>query len=332
MEQLFDLYSGTLASGYTAGSGSASVTSATGLPSIGTYSVTILDPSTFAVKVCLEVTARSGTTLTVTADGTDANASSGDVVLGGILSTRSMRQIQSDWQGYGAYSSLPSTTNRLNGMIFKSSNGPHTWFFNGSIWVPFVDGIATASPSALAWAWRNQNGSTISSAGGVERLLVPGTAATAGIIGRETTAPATPYVITAAIRYSTYITGSTGSGLGLYFADSSSGKLVVFQRVVSQTPAGFFNVQYWTNATTISSTPQQDGASRSAATGLLWMRIANDGTNFTFSTSPDGMNWDQVYQVARTAFLTTPDLVGFFGIGDNGNYYEDMSLQGWLVT
>lgn len=92
-EQLANLYSSTLAGSYTSGSGSISVSSASGAPATGTFSLTILDQTTGAVKLIYRVASVSGTTFTGAAEGADANASSGDIVIGTMLTAASLQQL-----------------------------------------------------------------------------------------------------------------------------------------------------------------------------------------------------------------------------------------------
>lgn len=89
-EQLFNLYNSTVNSSYTAGSGTLIVASATGLPASGSYSLLIRDAVTQLPKLLLRASARTGTTLTVAAEGSDVNASVGDLVSGGMLTALSI--------------------------------------------------------------------------------------------------------------------------------------------------------------------------------------------------------------------------------------------------
>jgi hypothetical protein len=109
-EQYANLYSTTLASSYTAGAGSISVASATGAPTSGTFSLTIRDASTKAVKLIFRVTSVSGTTFTGAAEGTDANASSGDLVDGTMITVASIAQMQADALGLDAITAPPTTS------------------------------------------------------------------------------------------------------------------------------------------------------------------------------------------------------------------------------
>lgn len=95
-EQFINLYDSTLNGGYTAGSGTMVVTSASGLPTSGTYSLIVRDQTTKAIKLIFRVASRSGTTLSGAAEGSDVNAASGDLVSGGIATAASMSQALND--------------------------------------------------------------------------------------------------------------------------------------------------------------------------------------------------------------------------------------------
>lgn len=95
METPVNNFSTTLAAGYTSGSGTCSLTSATGLSGApNTYTLGIYDQTTGALTVLLRVTALSGTTATVTAEGTDASANSGDIVVA-IMSASALNNMGS---------------------------------------------------------------------------------------------------------------------------------------------------------------------------------------------------------------------------------------------
>ena len=87
---LFDRYTTTLASSYTAGGGSLSVGSAAGLPSDGTVDFyLIVQAEGSNTEEVFHVTSKTGTTLTVTgaqANTGASNHSSGATVIGPIMS------------------------------------------------------------------------------------------------------------------------------------------------------------------------------------------------------------------------------------------------------
>jgi hypothetical protein len=96
MEQFANNCSALVASGgYTAASGVLNVTStAAPWPQVGNFSIVIYNKNTNALIVTLTVTAVNSTTqFAVTAEGTDASASAGDLVYGPMLTSRVMKNI-----------------------------------------------------------------------------------------------------------------------------------------------------------------------------------------------------------------------------------------------
>jgi len=86
----------TLSVAYTAGAGQITVSSATGLPASGTFSLTILNAQTGAVYLIFRVTSRAGAVLTGAAEGPDASAPSGAAVVGTMITTAALNQIKTD--------------------------------------------------------------------------------------------------------------------------------------------------------------------------------------------------------------------------------------------
>ncbi|MGH7486997.1 MAG: hypothetical protein ACREMY_15550, partial [bacterium] len=146
-EQLFDLYSSTLASNYTPASGTLIVTSASGLPSAGDFSLTILDQTTLAVKLVFKVISRSGTTLTGAPESNDIAAVTGDIVVGSMLTTRSLPSLLSEYDQYGPFASLP--TSPRAGYRYKPTDTAFTeMIYDGSplAWHYFVGAKEVTPP------------------------------------------------------------------------------------------------------------------------------------------------------------------------------------------
>ena len=99
-------------------------------------------------------------------------------------------------------------------------------------------------------------------------------------------------------------------GMGLYFRDSSSGKIQIFQYVYNTgvSPQGWglgvFNESSYN--TYVSTAHSQNNS----PTPLIWLKAYDDSTNFNFYASHDGIGWVLVYQASRTAYLATPDRIG----------------------
>lgn len=63
-----------------------------------------------------------------------------------------------------------------------------------------------------------------------------------------------------------------------------------------------------------------------------WMRVANDGVNFTFGISTDGVNFRTVFTQASTAFLTTVSKVGpVFICYDTAAAYCALRVLSWSL-
>jgi hypothetical protein len=158
-EQFANIASTTLASSYTAGSGSLSLTSAIGFPISGTFTLTLRDPTSKAVLLIYRVTSVSGTTFSGSAESSDTNVSGGALVDGTVLSVDALAQIKLDW-GIAPYN--------------------------------FTD------PTLPSYSWRSQGSSTVNNRGKSVFLWQPANSSN-NIAGREVSVPgSTPYTYTVA--------------------------------------------------------------------------------------------------------------------------------------
>ncbi len=82
----------------------------------------------------------SGSQWAVAAEGADANALAGDFVTC-ILSSDGMDQIRKDLSQQGVDSSLPATTNQKQGNVYRATDKPVDYVFDGSAWSAFPRGI-----------------------------------------------------------------------------------------------------------------------------------------------------------------------------------------------
>lgn len=143
---------------------------------------------------------------------------------------------------------------------------------------------------------------------------------------RIKSAPATPYTITAAFLDANL--GKNYASCGLIFRESGSGKLnTMAHTVFNAGDSAALEIVKFTNPTLYSS-PHYVTALPLTPVGLVWYRIADNGTNRIFSVSPDGVNWIQVFSVTRTDFLTA-DQVGFYAETTNNLYDMGMTLVSW---
>ena len=181
---------------------------------------------------------------------------------------------------------------------------------------------ALTAPVDGDFAWINQEGATITSSNGALFLQGP-TAPGTDLRVRKKAAPATPYTITAAFIPS--VIGTFTMFAGLCWRQSSDGKLVVF--VVQQT--GLYNVVKYNSPTAISAgyASAAQGIEGSVS-GVVWLRIADDGVNRICSYSRDGANFLPYHTVGRTDFMTA-DEVGFV-VNTEEAYSVGMTLLSWV--
>lgn len=180
-------------------------------------------------------------------------------------------------------------------------------------------------PVDADFAWINQGGASVTVSGANDwiYLLAP---AGAGINWRirKKTAPATPYVITAAI-----LTDGLSADFhqfGLLFRQSADGKLHVFTiQTNGVTLLPFLNSVKYTDATNFSASYLQN---RYQVSRFLFLRIADDGANRICSYSSDFVNWQVFHTIGRTDYLTA-DEVGFAVNAENATFGAGITLISW---
>lgn len=104
-EQLANLYSATVqGGGYVHGSGTMVASTAVSgtQPTLGTFSITVLDGSG-NVLLIFRVASVSGSTFTGVAEGPDADAPAGSIIVGTMLTVDSINQLFADHAGGGGF-------------------------------------------------------------------------------------------------------------------------------------------------------------------------------------------------------------------------------------
>lgn len=128
-----------------------------------------------------------------------------------------------------------------------------------------------------------------------------------GVLIGYKTAPATPYSVIAKVRFNGF--GLNFMSGGLMFRDGATGRM---HRLVHQVNDRNILVDKYTNNTTFSAVT---GAALACSTAspALWLKIRDDGTNFTWFVSTDGNNWIQYTgpTISRTNWTANPNQIGF---------------------
>ena len=223
----------------------------------------------------------------------------------------------------GAEGSQPGTPN--SGDLYLPDNGFYLRRYSGSAWVPWGPIFPLTDPALAApTTWVNQGGASVDTTYGGIYLTAPAGAGD-NIRARVKTAPATPYVVTAAFLMNVMAVNYPNAGL--LFRDSVSGKIVTF--------AFGAEVAKYTLAVTKYNSASSYNASYVAPNWwpatVVWLRIADNGTNRICSYSSDGQHWQVLHTVGRTDFLTA-DQVGFYANANNATYPADLTLLSWKET
>jgi hypothetical protein len=219
----------------------------------------------------------------------------------------------------GAAGSEPGSPS--SGDLYLPSNAYGLERYSGSAWAPWGPIFPLTDPSLQTWAWVNQGGATVTATKTGIALVAPADSGPYNFRIRKKSAPSTPYTITAALLLS-FAPGASNSFGGLLWRESSSGKLVTV--LLGSVTTEQIYVAKWNSETSFSATYANVAM---ACRSLIWVQIADDGTNRTVALSADGQHFAQYHTVGHTDFIT-PDEVGFFA---NSNL-TDASMTTTLVS
>lgn len=306
MEQDSNAAKTTLTADYTAGDGHIDVvTTAVPFPTSPTFRVAILNSTETTIKVILKVTAiTSSTRWAVTAEGTDANASNGDHVIGPWYTQGAIEGIIADTNGLGTYANRPSSGMRT-GQTYHCTDSPYSSIYDGSGWKDWFHGYPVTMPPAVSGlTWINQGGASADDTKGGIAIYAPATGSTS-----------LRCLVKSKTGNYTFTIGQVQMGrmnnfllTGLILRESGSGKIVKFG-TWSNNPPGL-GVEYFTNATTFSSAPKEEDQFYQLETSFF--QVVKDNTNWTFNFSKDGQHFAQFYQVAVASLFSgmVPDQIG----------------------
>jgi hypothetical protein len=297
-EKYANLAETTLASSYTAGAGSISVTSAAGFPTAGVFRVRLGN----AARTILKVTAVAGTTFTAVAEGTDTNAAAGDTVKI-VVSANLLEQLLQVLESGRLF--VPAGVGGLDnyGPLYK-----------------------VVYPVTADFAWINQGTAAVDDSRGFTRFSLPSASTSLRI--RKKAAPATPYQVDMMMEYE----DNSGSKYGGLIFRDGGGKLHTFHCIPTTNNCQIVN---FSDPTTFSSNPGNTTL-RGSIVGTLqpiWMRIRDDGTNLKFTASRDGRNYFTEMSISRTSFMAGgPTEIGFFGNVDSAAGLFDMNIYDFRVS
>ena len=204
----------------------------------------------------------------------------------------------------GTISATPNWT--MNVQMGTSVGGatysPPYISFGGASYGPV---FALTAPALTGWT--AENSASLTTSGGYLYISAAATSAVT-LRGIYRTAPSAPYIVTYFIDDDIGgITTAGGElGVGAGWRQSSTGKIINFLALFSGSSPQIA-MDYWNTTTSNNSTAASvTGTSIMAAVVRrgYFIRIQDDNTNLTIFTSMDGINFDQVFQKGRTAFMS----------------------------
>lgn len=164
------------------------------------------------------------------------------------------------------------------------------WISGGSGGSGLYSGIMSATPTSTMTGLTNLVGTGAAIANTAAGQRISGTASAGAY---TTTVPATPYSITA------LIAAQGGSVPEMGWTDLTKYQFMYPNPGSSTATFGQINVQSNSNLTTFAATNAT--FSNGFPLRLLWMKIRDDGTNVTWFVSVDGVNFQQIYTVAKSS-------------------------------
>lgn len=313
-ERYSNLASTTLGANYTAGSGVLQVVStAPPFPTVGNFRVFVADPSTGVVKVILKVTAvTDGTHFAVTAEGSDANATTADVVKI-CLTAGGMDAIRGDLVQRGAWAS--KVANKA-GNLYLPSDALMFGRDTGAAFDAYGPTWPLADPNLQTWTQQDFGSCTTDAIHGGITIVNPTSEGAFNTHALVMAAPATPYHVEFA--YTRWFsTNGTNCMAGACFSDGT--KYEIYDPSFQNSPTQHI-VFYLNTATSFGgNTPVNNNIGNIVwAGGLWWVRIGDDGVHKTWEFSNDGYTWiAEGNETSATNFTATK--VGFYidnGIGN----------------
>jgi hypothetical protein len=182
-----------------------------------------------------------------------------------------------------------------------------------------TDPVTELRATVSDFTWVNQSTSTAQDIGGKILMTAPVGAGADNAHSLVITAPTAPYAIIGAFTYHSERGGAGTASppfpqAGLIARESSTGK---FMTIRALPRAGTTSAQRWnaqikrmTNPTTFSLSLFNNGWSFGG--GPIWFKIEDDNTDLVFYTSPNGIDWIELYSEIRTSFMSGgPNQVGF---------------------
>lgn len=187
-------------------------------------------------------------------------------------------------------------------------------------------GLGLTAPVAGNFAWVNQGSAVLDTSLNQIGISAPSAAGESWRIQEAALPGATPWTLTTAIEIGS-LASENFQSVAIGVKDAGNAKILAFKGLLSSSGALSMTVTTYSNATT-GVANLKTASLQNTPTYLLWLRIVNDGTNFTFYYSPSGIQWVQFFVSAVNTYLTAPS-TAFFAVDASPNFGNAASLVSW---
>jgi hypothetical protein len=202
----------------------------------------------------------------------------------------------------GISGAAPVASALIAGSGIKIINGPGrtkialtTTGLSGSLYSQILSPTPTSSGTGLT-NWFNQGSAVLTESQVGSSLGAPTSGASQNISGRFMPAPQPPYSITALVASTFNSTAKASTGIGWY---DGSGKLHLVSYVTDNGNPPYFEIQKWTNATSLSGV--DFASAKNAFSQPVWLQLTDDGTSISFGFSQDGFTYNKLYSTVKSS-------------------------------
>lgn len=250
----------------------------------------------------------------------------------------------SDWEtGVGTVTTgTPSTLSRttifassnsgsaisLTGISTVFGNAPAALLGNAGMFGGVMNQPVPTSTNTGLTTWVHQDSASVADTPVGITITRANAATNDNFALRSKTAPSTPYTITALVSMTGMFTaGLSSMGIGWY---DGTNKVQIMRIIENGNVAPVLIVSNYSTPTTYSANIAGGFNFMSIPS---WLRMADDGTNITFSQSNDGHNFGTLYTVAKASgYLGSGGYTNVcFGVAANGAAAYG-TVMSWRVT
>ena len=220
---------------------------------------------------------------------------------------------------YGTYASLPATCSA--GDSYRTSDSQYDFACTATnTWTAFYASRRVVVPPATGWSSTNTNSSTLDTTYGAAVFKFNQVNGSGGTLWYRS-APASTYTLIANIETQAWETNYYNHGAAL--SDSGSTRFITWGR----TAGGTLRISKWADTNTISA--NTDYSYIFGCANPLWYKAVVDSTNLTLYLGCTPFAYHQVFQEAKTTWLSTngPNRIGVYGNKNNGTATND-----WLIV